>query len=142
MSNIVVDSCVVVKCILAAEDSEQAEQLCTDTVSRREQLLVLDVALVEAANAVWKRHHRGLIDLMEARQFVRHLLTSSLQILPSPPLSNAAMEIATKPGRSVYDALFVALAADLHLPGVTADEPLWQVIHADFPNIVLLRDWR
>ena len=57
-------------------------------------------------------------------------------------LLQPAFEIAVKYDRAIYDALFVALAQDLRLPGVTADEPLWRAVHADFPNIVLLRDWR
>ena len=39
--------------------------------------------------------------------------------------------------RSIYDALFVALAADLKLPGVTTDEPLYRAVSADFPQVVL-----
>jgi predicted nucleic acid-binding protein len=42
---------------------------------------------------------------------------------------------------SIYDALFVALVQDLQLSGVTGDEPLWQAVRADFPNVMLLRDW-
>lgn len=59
-----------------------------------------------------------------------------------PTYLRAAFEIALEHDRTVYDALFVALAADLQLPGVTADEPLWPAVHADFPNIVLLKDWQ
>jgi predicted nucleic acid-binding protein len=43
--------------------------------------------------------------------------------------------------RAVYDALFVALSRDLGVRGVTADEPLYNSVHGDFPDIVLLRDW-
>jgi len=44
-------------------------------------------------------------------------------------------------GAPSTDALFVALTQDLGLPGVTSDEPLYRAVHADFPQIVLLRDW-
>jgi predicted nucleic acid-binding protein len=37
--------------------------------------------------------------------------------------------------------LFVALSQDLGLQAVTADEPLYNAIHADFPQIILLRNW-
>jgi hypothetical protein len=33
------------------------------------------------------------------------------------------------------------LAHNLGVKGVTADEPLYNATHADFPLIVLLRDW-
>jgi predicted nucleic acid-binding protein len=35
--------------------------------------------------------------------------------------------------------LFVALAHGMGAKGVTADEPLYNVVHTDFPQIVLLR---
>jgi predicted nucleic acid-binding protein len=57
-------------------------------------------------------------------------------------LPGAGLEIAAKSRRAVYDALFVALANDLGLAGVTADEPLYHAVHADYPQIVLLRDWQ
>ena len=38
-------------------------------------------------------------------------------------------------------ALFVALAQELSCAGITADEPLYTAVRADFPLIMLLRDW-
>ena len=51
-----------------------------------------------------------------------------------------AQKLMTEAGPN-YDALFVALCQDLGLQGVTADEPLNNVIHTDFPQISLLRNW-
>ncbi len=58
-------------------------------------------------------------------------------VLPEPDTD--AFEIAVKYDRSAYDALFVALSQKLGVPGVTADEPLFHAVHADFPHIELLR---
>ena len=52
-----------------------------------------------------------------------------------------AFEIAVKYDRAFYDALFVALVQDLGVQGVMADVPLYNTTHADFPQIILLRDW-
>jgi predicted nucleic acid-binding protein len=142
MSDVVVASCVVAKWVLPEPDSNLAVALFHDVTGRGERLLVLDVAIVEAANAVWKQEHRGLIDAAEANHLIEELLAFSLHVRRANRLLPAAMEIAVEYDRSVYDALFVALCDDLGLPGVTADEPLWRAVHADFPNIVLLRDWR
>jgi predicted nucleic acid-binding protein len=60
---------------------------------------------------------------------------------PATRLLSQGLEIAIKFVRAVYDALFVALVQDLSWPGVTADEPLYRAVHADFPQIILLRDW-
>ena len=142
MSDIIVDSCVVVKCVLAEEDSDQAEHLFRSVRGSGDRLIVLDMALAEAANAVWKQHHRGLITLSDASRFFGDLLAAPLEIRSAHRLLEAAFEIAMKYDRSIYDALFVALANERQLPGITADKPLWQAVHADFPNIMLLRDWR
>lgn len=32
-----------------------------------------------------------------------------------------------------------AICEDLAWPGVTADEPMYTAVHADFPGIILLR---
>ncbi len=60
---------------------------------------------------------------------------------PAARLLDEAFEIAVKYDRAIYDALFVALARKLKLKGVTADEPLYNATHADYPEIILLRDW-
>jgi len=53
-----------------------------------------------------------------------------------------ALEIAANHDRSIYDALFVALAHQHGLRGVTADEPLFNAVQQKFPEIVLLRNWQ
>jgi predicted nucleic acid-binding protein len=141
MSDTVVDSSVVAKWILPEPDSAQADRLIDEVALKGERLFVLDLAFVEVANAIWKRHHRGLATLDEARGSVDDLLQSLVHVEPAKRLLKPALEIAAKYHRAVYDALFVALCQDLGLQGVTADEPLYNVVHADFPQVVLLRNW-
>lgn len=141
MSDIVVDSSVVAKWILPEADSAHAKRLITEVVLKGEKLFVLDLAFIEVANAIWKRFHRSLVSLDETGQFLEDLLLSPVHVEPASRLLTAGMEIAIKYHRSVYDSLFVALCQDLGLPGVTADEPLYNVVRTDFPQIILLRDW-
>ena len=141
MSDTVVDSSVVAKWILPEPDSAQAKRLIAEVVLKGERLIVLDLAFVEVANAIWKRYHRSLATLDETRQSWDDLLLSPVHVEPANRLLKPALEIATKYHRAIYDALFVALCQDLGLQGVTADEPLFNVIHPDFPQVVLLRDW-
>ena len=141
MSDTVVDSSIVAKWILPESDSAHAERIVADVTMRGDRLIVLDLAFVEVTNAIWKRCHRGLISLQEAFDFLDDLSRSPVRDEPANRLLKQAMEIAVKYDRAVYDALFVALCEDLRLPGVTADEPLYNAIHPDFPRIVLLRDW-
>jgi predicted nucleic acid-binding protein len=122
-------------------DSVQAQRVVSEVGLAGERLIVLDLVFPEVANAIWKRCHRGLATLDDGRQFLDDLLASPVHVEAAARLSKQAFEISVKYDRPVYDALFVALCQDLNLPGVTADEPLYNVVHPDFPNVVLLKNW-
>jgi predicted nucleic acid-binding protein len=141
MNDIVVDSSVVAKWILPESDSAQAQRLIFEIAEQGGHLLVLDLAIIEVANAIWKRHHQGFASLDATRQFFDCLLRCPVHVHPANSLLRPAMEIAVKYDRAVYDALFVALSQETGMPGVTADEPLWRSVGGDFPTVVLLRNW-
>jgi predicted nucleic acid-binding protein len=141
MNDIVVDSSVVAKWILPESDSPKAHQLVSEIALQGGRLIVLDLALAEVANAIWKRYHQRLATADESRQFLVSLFRAPVHVEPFNPLLSQALEIAMKYDRAIYDALFVALAEELRLSGVTADEPLVRALHGDYPSIVLLRDW-
>ena len=118
-----------------------AQRLISEVALKGDRLIVLDLAFVEVANAIWKLHHRGLATLDQTRQFLDKLLPIPVHIQPANRLLKPALEIAATYHRAVYNALFVALCQDLGLQGVTADEPLYNVVHTDFPQVILLRNW-
>jgi predicted nucleic acid-binding protein len=83
MSDALVDSSVVAKWILPEADSAQALRLLSDAAASGERLLVLDLALVEVANAIWKQHHRGLVSADQARQYLDALLRIPVEVHPA-----------------------------------------------------------
>ncbi len=141
MSDIVVDSSVMAKWILPEPDSVQAQRLVSEVALKGERLIALDLAFAEVTNAIWKRYHRGLATLDEARQFLEDLLQTPVHVEATIRLLKPALEIAARYDRAIYDALFVSLCEDLALPGVTADEAMYNAVHADFPGVTLLRNW-
>ena len=136
-----VDSSVAAKWAVTEADSPLALRVLTEVPHAGGQLWLVDVALSEVANVVWKAYRRKLLTLDEARQYLADFLRAPVQVVPSQPLLPAAFEIAAKYDVAVYDALFVALTADHGVNGVTTDEPLFRAVHADFPAITLLRNW-
>ena len=120
-------------------DTDKALRLIAQAKSAGDRLIVLDIALPEVTNAIWKRQRRGLATREEAQRLVDAIGRFPVSLQPLAPLLTAAFEIAVKYDRSVYDALFVALSQKLGVRGVTADEPLFNAIKGDFPNIALLR---
>lgn len=141
MSDIVVDSSVVAKWILTEADSPQAHRVITETVAGVGRLIVLDLAFPEVANAIWKRYRQRLITSTDATLHLGELVRLPVHVEPAARLLPPAFDIAIRYDRSVYDALFVALAQDLGVRGVTADEPLYNSLHADLPFVTLLRDF-
>ncbi len=141
MSDWSVDSSVAVKWVLTEADTPQALRVLTDVPAAGGGLWMLDVGLAEVTNAVWKHYHRKLLSLDQARQCLDDFLRAPVQVVSSQPLLPLAFELAAKYDTSVYDALFVALTIDRGIPGVMADEPLYQAVHADHPQIHLLRNW-
>jgi predicted nucleic acid-binding protein len=132
MSDTIVDASVITKWILPEPDSPQADRIISEVGKSGERIIVLDLALVEAANAIWKQHLRGLASAAQARQLLQRLQTISVHVESAQPLIPSGLDIAMKYRRAVYDALFVALAAVLQLPAVTADEPLCRAVSVDF----------
>ena len=141
VSDVIVDSSVVAKWILPEADSAHAQQLLVDVVSEGGVLVILDLALVEVTNAIWKQRHRNLVSADEATRLLDFLLRIPVRIEPAGQLLAPALDIAIRHGRAVYDALFVALVQQAGLPGVTADEPLYNAVHSEFSQIALLRHW-
>jgi predicted nucleic acid-binding protein len=141
MSDVIVDSSVVVKWFLPEPDSADAVAVRNKVTAAGGRLVVLDLVLIEGANAIWKAQRQKKVTISAAQQALGDLQGIPMQIEPAARLLDKAFDIAVKYDRAVYDALFVALAQDLGVQGVTADEPLYNTTHADFPQIVLLRDW-
>ena len=141
MSQFVLDSSVMAKWVLPETDTPKAEKLVSDAALKGDQMISLDLAFVEVANAIWKQFHRGLATSDQTRKALDDFLQNPVHAEPANRLLKPALDIAVKYDCAVYDALFVALCQDLGLQGVTADEPLYKAVHPDYPNIILLRNW-
>ena len=142
MSDLALDSCVMVKWVAPEPYAALADQVVADSAKTGRRLITLDLALVEVGNALWKRFHRRLLSAQDVTRLYGLVVGRPLHIEPARPRMRAALDLAARYDRSVYDCLFLALAIELGIPGVTADEPLWRAVHADYPQIQLLRIWQ
>jgi predicted nucleic acid-binding protein len=131
----------VAKWVLPEPDTPQADRLSFDVANAGARLIALDLARVEVGNAIWKRYIRGLLTAAETLPALNTLLGLPIQLAEANRLLQPGLQIATRYRRAFYDSLFVALAQDLGVTGVTADEPLYRAVHSAYPSIILLRDW-
>ncbi len=120
MSCLVVDASVGVKWYVPEIHSRFAARL----LDHGRDLHVPDLFFPEFGNILWKKVVRGELSDAEARSILRALSAVPLESHPSPPLLDAALELAVDVSRTVYDSLYVALALALNGRLVTGDERL------------------
>jgi predicted nucleic acid-binding protein len=120
VKSVVVDSSVALKWFVPEVLTGEAVSLLDAGV----ELLAPDLLYPEAGNILWKKVGRGEIEPRDARDILAALDRVPLSVVSSSLLVEAALEIALARRRTVYDALYVALAVARDSVFVTADDRL------------------
>lgn len=139
---LVVDASVVVKWFIPEADSEAALRLRNGG----ERFIAPDHVFAEVANAIWKSVRRGDLTIDDGRAVVKQVEIGSVAIktVPCRDLATAAFEIAVAYDRTIYDAMYVALAMQSNTRLITADGHLYNALSiapAIAPHIQSLRDY-
>ena len=136
MTPIVVDASVAVKWCLPGNNEDllpQAEELLASYRTGAELFLVPDLFWLEVGNAIWKAAQKQKIDAETAARNLRTISDLKIPTVPSFDLVPQALQLAIKHGRTVYDAIYVALALRLKANLITADEGLANALAAHLP---------
>jgi predicted nucleic acid-binding protein len=123
----VLDASVAVKWFLPVRDESFAEpalQFLKEWTDERIALTVPDIFFAEVGKVLWKAVQAGRCSLEEAELSLARLEAADIPGLSSVQLLEQAFGIASRHGRSLYDSLYVALAAKSHATLITADEKL------------------
>jgi predicted nucleic acid-binding protein len=96
-------------------------------------LLVPDLFWAEIGNICWKAVRIGRMSRSAAEEALANLAGQGFRTSPSMPLLEDAFAIASDFKRTVYDAIYVALAVASNRIFVTADERLANALAAYFP---------
>ncbi len=117
---LVLDANVVLKLVLPEAETPLVEEL----MGSGAVFAAPDIVFAECANVLWRKTR--VRDLTEAVAREALAATHSLfaEIVPSKPLSAAALDVAIELGHPAYDSFYVALASDRNLRFVTADDKL------------------
>jgi predicted nucleic acid-binding protein len=126
MTALVVDASVGVKWFVKEDFTPDAQRLQTGGYG----LHVPGFFDVEVAGVLWKKHRRGDITREEADRFVSALVRLPITRHQDRDLVDDAFDIAVQTGRTIYDSVYVALAARLGVRVVTADEKLRNALTA------------
>lgn len=136
MSTFVIDANVAVKWFLDSQDEQLVDRalyLLDRHESGEVQFIVPDLFWAELGNIFWKAARNGRCSRSQAERSILALQSSQLLTFPSQRLLHLALQIACDWGRTVYDSLYVALAAESRNELVTADEKLVNALAGKFP---------
>jgi hypothetical protein len=120
VSALVVDASVAAKWFVEEEHAEEAFSV----LSEENQLHAPDFLLLEFDSLVCKWIRRKAVSLAEGSAVRGALRQYPIQYHPFPSYLDSAFAIANQTGQTVYDCLYVALAAVIKGRMVTADRAL------------------
>jgi predicted nucleic acid-binding protein len=110
----VIDSSALIKYLTREDGWENVENQI------REGCITLELAIKEAANALIKKILNNEITIETSKRIIAQI-PRIVKITPQTEHLSKAIEIAAKHKITVYDALFIALAANTNQPLITSD---------------------
>lgn len=136
MTTCVIDASVAAKWFLPASSetlTAEALRMLDRYAEGRLRLSAPDLFWPELGNILWKAVRQGRISRESAEEAIQGLEDRRIPTAASLPLLKDAFAIAAATGRTVYDAMYVALAIVSNVPLVTADERLANALAARYP---------
>ncbi|MFZ3211652.1 MAG: type II toxin-antitoxin system VapC family toxin [Terriglobales bacterium] len=136
MTLAVIDASVAAKWFLPARGEtlmDEAFHLLRRYAKGELQLLVPDLFWAELANIFWKAIRQRRWEKPAAERALASLDERRLATVSSRSVLEVAFGIATAFDRTVYDALYVALAVHAKAQFITADERLANALAAQLP---------
>lgn len=130
MSVYVVDASVVVKWFVPEIHSDEARRL----LDAAHEYLAPDLLFAETANTIWKKIRREELTLDEGQRLVADIGGIAVETVSCRALAEDAHALANATGQTVYDCMYVVLAARLNTRSITADDRLEAALRT-FPAV-------
>lgn len=136
MTVYVLDASVAAKWYLPEIDepyTKEAVEVFADFTSEAIGIAVPDLFFSELGNIFWKAVRRGRLSRDVAEASLANAAELRITAVPSRGILHRAFAIATEFDRSVYDSVYVALAAASDATLLTADQRLANALTPHFP---------
>ncbi len=138
----VVDASVGIKLFVHEPLSDKADALFAHLAADPPALLAVpDLFYIECTNVLWKHVRRLGYSAATAQKDLIDLRKLSLQSISTASLMADALKIALARSITAYDACYVALAQQLGIPCITADEKLARLLASASYNVRWLGDF-
>jgi len=120
---IVVDASVIIKWFVPEPLHEEALTL----LDHDDDLCAPDLLVTEVANIVWKKVLKGELRTHQGRRILDSVTRAPIEFFPAGLIINRALEIAMDIKHPVYDALYLALGAELGCTLISDDRKLCRI---------------
>lgn len=128
-SLVCVDAGVLIKLVVAEEDSDRADALWEQWKEDGVKVVAPALLLFELTSVLRKKVHRGLLEPEEGKRAFDTVHRLPVQVLAPSDLHRRAWELATRFNRpAAYDAHYLALAEMMNCEFWTADECLFNTV--------------
>lgn len=141
MEHLITDSGVVVKWFVDEPYSTEARRVLRAYRAGSVSLLAPDLLYAEVGNIVWKKQQFQGLPANTAGRVPRAMRQLDISLTSARLLLDDAHRLAVAHGRTVYDALYLALSVREKCRFVTADERLVNAVGAAFPDMVWVANW-
>lgn len=138
---VTVDTSVVVKWFFDEPGADHALRLRDQVEAGRYVAMAPDLIYPEFANVIWKRVLFEGLDPEDGAHLIAVFTALPVELVPSLSLLASAYRLAVELRQSVYDGLFLAASLAGDADFVTADEALWEAVHARVPRVHRLAAW-
>lgn len=131
MIQLVVDASVAAKWMLSGADESllpEAHRLLEDYQTGKIDFVVPDLFWAEIGNMLWRAARRGRIRREDAKAALADMTSRGFTTVSSLPLLEQALSMAITHDRTVYDSIYLVLAAQLKVSLITADERLFNAM--------------
>jgi len=127
MNPLVIDASVAIKWFIPEVHSDAARRL----LDAPGPYVAPDLLFAETANVIWKKVRRGELTEGDGRRLVKDICGLAIEAVPCRALAVDAHALASATGRTVYDAMYMALAVRLNTKLMTADDRLWNALRGN-----------
>ena len=131
----VLDASVILKWFLDEDGSNKALKIKESHVAGIDTIITPDIVIYEVGNAL---RYEPEFSPEEVNRCLKELYELEIDIIaPLSDIANLTTQVAYQKDITFYDATYIALAQDLNLQYVTADEKLYNKTK-DLPFVTLL----
>lgn len=138
---LVIDSGVLVKWFLDEPHYQEARRIRDQYRAGTLTLMAPDLIYAEVGNILWKKQRFQGLSPTDAADVLLALKREPIPTTSSADLLDDAYPLAITHGRTVYDALYLALSVRESCRFVTADERMVNAVGAALPNVVWVANW-